>query len=217
MSSYRDRDTRRGEPEARWVPRTRLGKMVAEGRVTSLSEIFQQGWKVREVGIVDFLLPDVKDEVIDISLVQKQTDSGERSRFRALVAVGNEDGFVGIGIGKAPRVRNAIEKGIADAKVSIASVARGCGSWECACGENHSLPFKVIGESGSVEVQLIPGPKGLGLVAGDTAKVVLRLAGIKDCWSKAFGSTQTVVSFAYSTFFALQQTGRVMTAGDWVK
>ena len=204
-------------PVGQWAPKTRLGRMVIEGRITSLKEIFQQGWKIREVGIVDFLLPDVKDEVIDINLCQKQTDSGERSKFRALVAVGNGDGFIGVGEGKAPRVRTAIEKGIANAKLNISPVQRGCGSWECTCGETHSLPFKVIGKSGSVRVQLMPGPKGLGIVSGDTAKVVLKLAGVKDCWSKSFGSTKTVVSTAHATFNALKQTTSVMTSGDWVR
>lgn len=213
-SAERTQDT---AVEGRWVPKTRLGKMVIEGRITSLNEIFQQGWKIREVGVVDFLLPDLKDEVIDINLVQKQTDSGERSKFRALVAVGNGDGFVGLGEGKAPRVRNAIEKGIVNAKLNIFPVQRGCGSWECACGEMHSLPFKVVGKSGSVRVQLIPGPKGLGLVSGGTTKVVLRLAGIKDCWSKSFGSTKTVVSTAHATYKALKQTASVMTSVDWAR
>jgi len=203
--------------EEQWVPRTRLGRMVLEGKITSLAEIFQQGWKIREVEIVDLLLPELRDEVIDINLVQKQTDAGERSKFRALVAVGNEDGFVGLGLGKARRVRTAIEKAIVDAKLNIFPVRRGCGSWECACGEPHSLPFRVVGRCGSVEVHLIPGPKGLGLVIGDTAKVILRLAGVKDCWSKTFGSTQTAVSFAYATFDALKKTVKVMTPRDWAR
>lgn len=216
MSSRGNR--RGGPPERQWVPKTRLGRMVLEGRVTSLTEIFQQGWKVREVEIVDFLLPNLRDEVADINLVQRQTDAGRRSRFRALVVVGNEDGFVGLGLGKAPRVREAIDKGVVDAKLNVFPVRRGCGSWECACGGDlHTLPFKVIGRCGSVEVHLIPGPKGLGLVAGETAKVVLNLAGVKDCWSKSFGSTKTVVSFAYATFDALKNTERIMTPEDWAR
>lgn len=214
MSSRRDEG---GLTEGQWVPKTRLGKMVMEGKVTSLAEIFEQGLRVREAGIVDFLLPDLKDEVIDISLVQKQTDAGKRSKFRALVVVGNEDGFVGLGVDKAPRTRNAIEKAIVEAKLNIIPVNRGCGSWECACGEPHTLPFKVVGRCGSVEIHLIPAPKGLGLVSGDAAKVVLRLAGIKDCWSKSFGATKTTVSFAYATFDALRGTAEIMTPMDWAR
>jgi len=189
--------------------------MVLEGKITSIHEIFQEGYKIKEVEIVDILVPELRDEVIDINLVQKQTDAGERSRFRAIVAVGNGEGLIGLGAGKARRVRNAIEKGIRDAKFNLFPVRWGCGSWECDCGEPHSLPFKVTGKSGSVELTLIPGPKGLGLVVGNTAKAVLRLAGLKDCWSRSIGATQTPTSFAFATFEALKNTARMMTPRDW--
>jgi len=189
--------------------------MVREGKITSINEIFQEGYKIKEVEIVDILVPELRDEVIDINLVQKQTDAGERSRFQAIVAVGNGEGLIGLGIGKARRVRNAIEKGIREAKLKVYPVRRGCGSWECDCGEPHTLPFKVKGKSGSVNMTLIPGPMGLGLVAGDTAKAVLSLAGIKDCWSKSIGATQTTTSFAFATFEALKNTTKMMTPRDW--
>lgn len=208
---------RRSQQEAleRWAPKTQLGRMVLEGQISSIYEIFEEGYKIKEVEIIDILVPDLRDNVIDINLVQKQTDAGERSRFRAIVVVGNGDGLVGVGAGKAPRVRNAIEKGIRDAKMSLYPVRRGCGSWECDCGEPHSLPFTVKGKSGSVVVTLIPGAKGLGLVAGETAKAVLNLAGIKDCWSKSVGATRTTTSFAYATFEALKNTMKIMTPRDW--
>lgn len=209
---------RREQQEAldNWQARTMLGKMVQSGQITSIFEIFNEGYPIKEVEIIDILVPDLRDEVIDINLVQKQTDAGERSRFRAIVAVGNGDGLIGIGAGKAPRVRNAIEKGIRNAKMSLYPIRRGCGSWECDCGEPHTLPFKVKGKSGSVTVTLLPAAKGLGLVAGDTAKVVLTLAGIKDSWSKSIGHTSTPTSFAFATFNALKQTMKIMTPSDWV-
>jgi len=189
--------------------------MVYEGQISSIYEIFEEGYRIKEVEIVDVLVPELRDDVIDINLVQKQTDAGERSRFRAVVAMGNDDGLIGIGIGKAPRVRNAIEKGIRDAKMKIYPIRRGCGSWECDCGEPHTVPFKIAGKSGSVTMTLLPGSKGLGIVAGDTAKRVLTLAGIKDCWTKSVGATQTTVSFALATFEALKNTMKLMTPQDW--
>jgi small subunit ribosomal protein S5 len=189
--------------------------MVFEGQISSIYEIFEEGYRIKEVEIVDVLVPELRDDVIDINLVQKQTDAGERSRFRAVVAMGNDDGLIGIGIGKAPRVRNAIEKGIRDAKMKIYPIRRGCGSWECDCGEPHTVPFKISGKSGSVVVTLLPGSKGLGIVAGDTAKRVLTLAGIKDCWTKSTGATQTTVSFTLATFEALKNTMTLMTPKDW--
>jgi len=198
-----------------WKPKTQLGMMVLEGQISSVSEIFMEGYPIKEVEIIDILVPDLRDEVIDINLVQKQTDAGESSTFRAIVAVGNGEGLIGLGAGKASRVRNAIEKGVREAKLNLYPIRRGCGSWECDCGEPHSLPFKVTGKQGSVIVNLLPGPKGLGLVAGDTAKAVLQLAGIKDCWSKSIGATATTTSFAFATFEALKQTAKIMTPGDW--
>jgi len=206
---------RRENPLDNWVPKTQLGKQVYEGQVSSIYEIFEEGHRIKEVEIVDVLVPDLKDEVININLVQKQTDAGESSRFTALVAVGNENGLIGIGLGKAKRVRNAIVKGIRLAKLSLHPIRMGCGSWECDCGEGHTLPFKVRGKAGSVVVTLLPGPQGLGLVAGDTAKVVLKMSGIKDCWSKSIGKTTTTNSFAFATFEALKQTMSIMTPKDW--
>ncbi len=200
-----------------WTPRTSLGKMIQEGRVSSLEEIFLEGLKIREPEIVDLLLPDLQEEVININLVQKQTDAGEKSRFKAIVAIGNRDGYVGIGDGKASQVRTAIEKGAANARLNVSYVRRGCGSWECGCDKQHSTLFRTRGKCGGVEVVLIPGPRGLGLVAGETAKVILGLAGIKDCWTRSFGATRTIPSFAYAVFDALKKTFNLVTPQDWVR
>lgn len=202
---------------AEWIPRTALGKMVLEGRIGSIDEIFAQGMKIQEAEIVDSLLPNMEQEVLNINLVQKQSDAGELSRFKALVAVGNTAGYVGLGGGKAKQVREAIEKGVIDAKLNVVPVRRGCGSWECGCGGDHSLPFKVRGKRGSVVVDLIPGPRGLGVVAGEAARIILRLAGIQDCWTRSSGSTRTIPSFAYATYDALKSTYRVVTPKDWVR
>ena len=139
-------------------------------------------------------------------MVQRMTDSGRRTKFRVTVAVGNRDGYVGVGMGKASQVAPAIQKAITNAKLNIFKIQRGCGSWECGCGGNHSIPFKVSGSAGSVRVTLIPGPKGLGLVAGDIAKRVLELAGVKDVWSFTKGQTKTTINFAKATFEALKKT-----------
>jgi len=200
-----------------WIPKTSLGKMIQEGRITSLDEVFIGGLQLRESQIVDALLPDLQEEVINVNLVQKQTDAGEKSRFKAIVAVGNRDGYIGLGSGKASQVRTAIEKAAVDARLKIIPVRRGCGSWECGCGKPHSVPFQIEGKCGGVKIVIIPGPRGLGLVASETAKVILGLAGIKDCWTRSHGSTRTVPSFAYAIFDALKKTYGLITPMDWVK
>ncbi|MGQ9641300.1 MAG: 30S ribosomal protein S5 [Candidatus Bathycorpusculaceae bacterium] len=210
-------ESRTAESLEQWVPRTRLGKMIHEGRITSIEEIFLGGFKIREPQIVDALLPDIQEEVININLVQKQTDAGEKSRFKAIVAVGNKEGYIGLGSGKASQVRTAIEKAAADARLNIVPVRRGCGSWECGCGKPHSVPFQVEGKCGGVKIVMVPGPRGLGLVASEVAKVILVLAGVKDCWTRSYGATRTVPSFAYAVFDALKKTYSLITPMDWVK
>ncbi len=220
MTSRGRRRDRRQESSAnleQWVPITRLGKMIQEGRITSIEEVFMAGLQIRESQIVDALIPDLQEEVININLVQKQSDAGEKSRFRAVVAVGNRDGYIGLGSGKAKQVRNAIEKAAKDARLKIVPVRRGCGSWECGCGRPHSIPFQVEGKTGGVRVVFVPGPRGLGLVASEVSKVILGLAGVKDCWTRSYGSTRTIPSFAYAVFDALKQTYSLITPTDWVK
>ncbi len=189
-----------------WVPRTRLGKLVAEGKIKTIDEALASGLPLKEPEIVDILLPDLEDEVLEISMVQRMTDSGRRTKFRVTAVVGNRDGYVGVGVGKASQVAPAIQKAINNAKINIFKVNRGCGSWECGCGEPHSIPFKVTGSAGSVRVTLIPGPRGLGIVAGKVAKKVLELAGVKDVWTFTRGQTKTTINFAKATYEALKQT-----------
>jgi small subunit ribosomal protein S5 len=200
-----------------WVPKTRLGKMIQEGKITSIDEVFLSGLKISEPQIVDALIPDLQEEVINVNLVQKQTDAGEKSRFKAIVAVGNRDGYIGLGAGKASQVRTAIEKAAVAARLNIVPVKRGCGSWECGCGKPHSVPFQVEGKCGGVRVVIVPGPRGLGLVASEVAKVILGLAGVKDLWMRSYGSTRTVPSFAFAVFDALKKTYKLITQADWVR
>jgi len=200
-----------------WVPKTKIGWMVKEGKITSIDQIFAMNAVIMEPEIVDVLLPGLKQEILDVVLVQKMTDAGRISRFRVVVAVGNEDGYVGLGIGKAKQLRTAIEKAVIDAKLNIIPVRRGCGSWECSCREKHSLPFRVVGKAGSVEIELLPAPLGTGLAVGDIAKVILRLAGVRDVWSFTRGETRTTINFAKAVFEALRNTNRFVSPSDWVK
>jgi small subunit ribosomal protein S5 len=203
--------------EAGWVPKTKLGKMVQSGQALSLDDVFTQGLRVMEPEIVDVLLPGLKQEVLGIGFVQKQTDAGEKSRFRAVVAVGDNNGYLGVGDGKAKQVRTAIDKATLQAKLKVIPVRRGCGSWECGCGRSHSLPFRVTGKCGSVRVDIVPGPRGLGLVGGEIVKTVLTLAGVRDCWTRTYGSTSTLASTALAVYDALRNTYSTVTHADWVR
>ena len=186
------------------VPRTRLGHMLNDGEITTMHEALKTGLPLREPEIVDVLLPSLEDEVLDVNMVQRMTDSGRRVKFSITVVVGNRDGFVGIGQFKGKEVGPSIRKAINNAKLNIIEVKRGCGSWECGCGTTHTIPFQVRGKASSVEVLLKPAPRGIGLAMGDVAKHILRLAGFEDVWGFTRGQTRTTVNYAKAVFAALE-------------
>jgi small subunit ribosomal protein S5 len=203
-----------------WVPKTSLGKDVMEGKIKTIEEIMACGRKIMESEIVDKLLPGLKNELIliggrtgkgggieriPIRITAKMHQSGRRFRVSSFVVVGNEDGVVGIGRGSSIESRTAINKSLKKAKLNIIKIRRGCGSWECGCGKEHTIPFKTTGKSGSVRVELIPAPKGVGLVANEEAKKIFRLAGIKDIWMKSLGNTSNRINFIYAIFDAMKK------------
>lgn len=197
-----------------WMPKTRLGKMVVDGKITTMSDALRTGLPLREPEIVDILLPDLTDEVLDVNMVQRMTDSGRKVRFAITVVVGNQDGFVGLGRTKGREVGPAIRTAIDVAKLGIIEVKRGCGSWECGCLTPHSLPFEIEGHTGSVVVRLKPAPRGTGLAVGDIAKSVLKMAGVKDVWGFTKGHTKTTVNYSIAAFEALRMTSQMRVTDE---
>ena len=202
----RPRRERKPVEEKVWIPQTNLGKKVAAGEINSMEEILSNGLRIQEAGIVKKLLPDLKTEVIDVGIIQKMTPNGQSTRFKALVAAGNENGWLGIGMGKSKQMRIAIEKANNASYLNVCPVKLGCGSWECRCDQKHSVPFKVRGRGGSVTIEILPAPRGLGLVAGEKIRNLLRLAGIKDAWTTAKGSTATMNSTSKAVLQCLRHT-----------
>lgn len=206
-----------------WKPRTELGRQVAEGTIT-LDEIFALGKKIKEPQIVDKLIPNLQTEIIFIGgspgkgggirrtptrRTTRMHRSGRRYRASAMVVIGNGDGYFGLGRAVAVENRVAIEKATENAKLNLIPVKRGCGSWECACGGNHTIPMKVRGKAGSVRVELLPAPKGVGPCVNNEAKKIMRLAGVKDVWSRCFGESKTRNNYALAVFDAFKNMNRV--------
>ncbi len=203
-----------------WTPKTTLGREVLAGKYTSMSEVLLSGKRILEPEIVDYLLPNLKVELINIGQAkgkfgggkrkssrntQKKTMEGNVLSFSVMCVVGNGDGYVGIGLGKARETVPAREKAIRNAKKNIIMIRRGCGDWGCFCGTPHSIPFAVEGKVGSVKVRLMPAPKGTGLVVEQEVRKVLELAGVKDVWSKSFGQTRNKINFIGAVFEALKK------------
>lgn len=192
-----------------WHPRTQLGKLVQAGKLPNMHEVLKTGLNIREIEIVDMLLPEMEDEVLDVNMVQRMTDSGRRVKFAITTVVGNNDGYVGVGVAKLKEVGPAIRKSIDVAKMNIVELKRGCGSWECGCGEPHSLPFAITGKCSSVSITFKPAPKGVGLAISETPKKILKLGGVKDCWGIAQGETRTTLNYAKAVYDALKQLNRI--------
>ena len=184
------------------VPVTKLGRLVKDGKIKSMEEIYLFSLPIKEYQIVDLFLPSLKDEVMKIMPVQKQTRAGQRTRFKAFVAIGDSEGHVGLGVKCAKEVATAIRGAIILAKLSVIPVRRGY--WGAALGEPHTVPSKVSGKVGSVMCRLIPAPRGTGIVAAPASKRLLQLAGVEDVYTQSKGSTATMGNFLKATFAAVR-------------
>ncbi|MBW3583144.1 MAG: 30S ribosomal protein S5 [Euryarchaeota archaeon] len=207
---------RRGRREERstvdWEPRTRLGRLVKSGHLSTMGAALRSGLPLREPEIVDILLPDLEDEVLDVNMVQRMTDSGRRVKFAITAVVGDKDGYVGLGQAKGKEVGPSIRKAIDNAKLNIIEIKRGAGSWESGPGAPPtSVPFRIDGKCSSVRVSIKPAPRGTGLATGAVARHILRLAGIKDAWAFTNGQTQTTTNYSKAVFDALKKLGTTRT------
>jgi small subunit ribosomal protein S5 len=124
------------------------------------------------------------DKVIQVSRVTKVVKGGKKMSFRAIVAVGDGNGTIGIGIGKANEVQNAVAKGVADAKKNFVTVPLSKGT----------IPYLIEGRDGAGKVLLRPASEGTGVIAGGAVRPILELVGVKNILAKSLGSSNPLAN-----------------------
>lgn len=202
-----------------WKPRTDLGRKVHTSEIKDIDDILDNGLTILEPEIVDSLL-NLESDLLFVGQAkgkfgggqkrifrqtQKKTREGNKPKFTVMAIVGNQDGYIGIGLGKSKETVPAREKAIKQAKLNVFKISRGSGSWESDSREPNSIPFTVKGKCGSVEIKLMPAPKGKGLVAEKEVQKVLKMAGIKDIWSKTRGQTRNKINMIKACENALKK------------
>ena len=204
---------------SKWEPITKLGREVKDGKIKNIDEILDNKKKILESEIVDSLI-SVKSELINIGQskgkfgggkrriwrqTQRKTKEGNVPTFSTLAVIGDEEGHIGIGSGKSKETLPAREKAIKKAKLNVIKIKRSCSGFDCSCPELHTIPFKVTGKSGSIRLTLIPASQGTGLVVGSELRKVLKLAGIKDVYSRAAGKKRTTINLVKACIDALKK------------
>ena len=217
---------------AAWDPKTDVGRKVKSGELSNIDEILDKGIKIFETPVVDVLIPDIESDLLLIGQAkgkfgggqrrvfrqtQKKTREGNKPKFGTAAVVGNHNGYVGVGFGKSKETVPAREKAIRNAKLNVFKIKRGCGSWQCGCGEPHSIPFTVAGKCGSVEIKLIPAPKGKGLCVESECGKMLKFAGVNDVWARTKGQTGSKVNLIKACEKALRNLTEIKIKQDQVE
>lgn len=218
------RDERVVPVEVEWKPVTLLGKKIKSGEITDIEDVFKQGYIIQEAQVVNTLLPDLQEDLLLIGQAkgkfgggqrrifrqtQKKTCEGNSIHFSTYALVGNKNGYVGGGMGKAKETVPSRDKSKRQARLNLIRVRRGCGSWQCNCHEPHSIPFEVTGKCGSSEIRLIPAPKGKGLCIEKECAKILAMAGIEDIWSKSSGQTKTKINLIEALLDGLKKISKL--------
>lgn len=211
-------EKRRGNfEEKEWIPKTYLGRLVKSGRITSIDEIFRSSIRIQEPEIVDQLLgkSNLKEDLVSVRSVQKQSKAGQRTSMKVVAVVGNENGYIGIGTHSARELSTSIKVAVNKAKMNILPVRMG--QWDGEGNIRHTVITKASGKCGSVTVKVVPAPIGTGIECSDIHRRIFQLAGIQDIFVNSYGCTKTTENLAKATIKALEKSSNFFLPQNWVE
>lgn len=203
--------------EEEWKPLTNLGRLVFNGIITTLEEIYYHSIPIKESQIVDTLLKNsnktLVEECLKVKSVQKQTKAGQRTRMKCVIVVGDGDGHIGVGAKLAKEVQLSMKGALIAAKMNLIPIRRGY--WGNKIGEPHTIPTKITGKCGSVRIRFIPAPRGSGIVGPPVTRKMMQLAGIFDIYSQSRGNSDTTENYVRAVYDALFKTYGYLTPDYW--
>jgi small subunit ribosomal protein S2e len=208
---------RRSYEEKEWIPKTNLGRLVKMGKITNIDEIFRSSIRIQEPEIVEFLLgkENLKEDLVSVKSVQKQSKAGQRTSMKVVAIVGNQAGFIGIGSHSSREMSTSIKAAVNKAKMNIVPVRMGM--WDGTGEDRNTVVTKCSGKCGSVKVRVVPAPVGTGVECSDVHRRIFQLAGIKDIFVKSYGRTKTTENLAKATIKALEATSNYFLPQDWIE
>ena len=137
---------------------------------------------------------ELSERIVSINRVSKVVKGGKRFRFSVLVVVGDGVSQVGLGIGKAKEISEAMRKGIEHAKKNMIDLKK----------VGHTIPHPIVGKFGAAEVMLRPAAPGTGVIAGGAVRAIMELGGVKDILTKVIGRTSNPINVSYATMSAVK-------------
>lgn len=201
--------------EEEWIPKTNLGRLVKMGKITSIDEIFRSSIRIQEPEIVDHLLgkANLKEDLVSVQSVQKQSKAGQRTSMKVVAIVGNQNGYIGIGTHSSRELSTSIKAAVSKAKMNIIPVRMG--QWDGEGAIKHTVITKASGKCGSVIVKVVPAPIGTGVECSDIHRRIFELAGIQDIFVKSYGCTKTTENLAKATVNALEASSNMFLPQNW--